>query len=150
MVELDKKDLQILGELQEDGSLSVGKLAKKTRIPTTTVHNRLKNLKKEGVIKKFTVQVDKKKLGIALFGYILINVDNDFLKKEKMTQESLARKIKMLPQVESASIIAGATDIVIRVAVNDVDELNDLIVSTLRNIDGVHSTTSLIVLKDIE
>lgn len=41
-----KSDLAIFEALQEDGKLSEGKIAKKTKIPPTTVHYALERLKK--------------------------------------------------------------------------------------------------------
>lgn len=147
--EMDIKDEQILSILHEDSSLSTQKIAKKTLIPITTVHNRIKKLKESGIIKQYTIKVDEKKLGRHLFSYILINADSKELKTNKSTQEKLAKKLKMLKEVDSSSIITGESDLLIKVGVKDVDELNDFIIKKLRHIDGVESTRTMIVLKEV-
>ena len=71
---LDNKDLKILEVLKVNSRLSTQKIAKKTLIPITTVHNRMKKLEKEGIIKGYTVILDYKKLGKPILSFILISV----------------------------------------------------------------------------
>jgi Lrp/AsnC family transcriptional regulator, leucine-responsive regulatory protein len=146
---LDEKDKKILTLLIENSNLSTQKIAKKTNIAITTVHNRIKKLKKLGVIKNYTINVDKKKLGKNLFAYILVDVDNKALKNSKISQEQLARKIKNIDIVEEVSVIGGGSDIILKVSVEDIDQLNDFIMNKLRSFDAVDSTKTMIVLKDI-
>jgi DNA-binding Lrp family transcriptional regulator len=73
-MELDKKDLQILELLKRDSKLTTSKIAKKTLIPTTTIHNRIKKLEKSGIIKNYTLNLDWKKLGKNITAFILVSV----------------------------------------------------------------------------
>ncbi|MEK6869655.1 MAG: winged helix-turn-helix transcriptional regulator, partial [Nanoarchaeota archaeon] len=79
---IDEKDKKILEILQENSSLSSHKISKRTLIPVTTVNNRIKKLKNLGVIKKFTVDIDKSKLGFSLVAYIFLTVSLEELKQE--------------------------------------------------------------------
>jgi Lrp/AsnC family transcriptional regulator, leucine-responsive regulatory protein len=146
---LDEKDKKILTLLIENSNLSTQNIAKRTNIAITTVHNRIKKLKKLGVIKNYTINVDKKKLGKNLFAFILVNVDNKTLKNSKISQEQLAKKIKNIDIVEEISVIGGGSDIILRVGVEDIDQLNDFLMNKLRTFDAVDSTKTMIVLKDI-
>jgi Lrp/AsnC family leucine-responsive transcriptional regulator len=69
---MDDKDRKILLCLQEHGRWGVQKIAKETRIPITTVYHRMKSLEKEGIIKRYAVVLDHKKLGMPLAAYILV------------------------------------------------------------------------------
>lgn len=146
---LDEKDKKILTVLIENSNLSTQKIAKRTNIAITTVHNRIKKLKKIGVIKNYTINVDKKKLGKSLFAFILVNVDNKALKNSKISQEQLAKKIKNIDIVEEVSVIGGGSDIILRVGIEDIDQLNNFLMNKLRTFDAVDSTKTMIVLKDI-
>ncbi|MGM5484314.1 MAG: Lrp/AsnC family transcriptional regulator [Nanobdellota archaeon] len=148
-MELDDKDHKILEMLVKDSSLSTQKIAKKTLIPITTVHNRIKRLEKGKVIEGYTVIINKKKIGKNIFAFILIRVDSNYLKEKKITQKDLAKKIKRISCVEDISIVTGDYDIIIRIGVKDVDELNELILKKLRNISGIESTKSMIVLDEV-
>ena len=47
IVILDEKDHLILGELKKNGKLSSQQLSKRTRLPISTIHNRIKKLRQE-------------------------------------------------------------------------------------------------------
>ena len=51
---MDKKDKTILELLNENSKLTTSQISKKTIIPITTVHNRIKKLEKEGIITGYT------------------------------------------------------------------------------------------------
>jgi len=144
---IDEKDKKILEILQENSSLSSYKISKKTLIPVTTVNNRIKKLKKLGVIKKFTVDIDKSKLGFSLVAYILLTVSLEELKQEGMKIKDLMRIIKNNPLVESVDNVTGDIDIVVKMQVRDINELNDYVANTLSYYNGVEKTRTALVLK---
>lgn len=145
---LDNKDKKILDILKENSSLSTQQIAKKTLIPITTVHNRIKKLKEEGIIKKYTVVMDNKKMGRQIAAYILITVDYNLLKKIKISQHQLAKKIKENHDVEETAMVTGGTDIILKVRVSDIDALDEFVTKYLRNIDGVEKTQTMVVLNE--
>ena len=114
-------------------------------MPITTVHNRIKKLEKEKIIKKYTILPDYKKLGKGILSYILVSVMYMLPNGEKISQENLAKEIKKLG-AEEVSIVTGGTDIIVKVRVKDVDELNEFVIKKLRSVDGVDKTQTLIVL----
>ena len=84
---MDEKDNILLNELRKDSKRSVQDLSKATKIPSTTVYNRIKQLEKEGIIKQYTVKLDNKRVGKiqAIFEVSInpsVNV-SEFLKKIK-------------------------------------------------------------------
>ena len=79
--------------MKENSKLTTHQISKKTLIPITTIHNRIKKLVKEGVIKKYTLELDNKKLGKYLAAYIQINVDYRLLKKIKIFMVSIDKII---------------------------------------------------------
>lgn len=146
---MDEKDEKILKLLRENSKLTTQQISKKTLVPITTVHNRIKKLEKERIIKKYTVEVDNKKLGINIAAYIHIVVDYRLLKEIKMSQHELVKKLKQHEFVEEAAMVTGGTDIIIKVRVKDIDELDDFVTKKLRNIDGIEKTQTMIVLNEI-
>ena len=148
MVEMDKKDTAILAVLKENSKLSTQQIAKRTRIPITTVHNRIKKLEKAGVIKGYTVILDNKKIGKPLAAFILVTVDYKRLKELKRSQYELAQQLLKNQAVESSAMITGAADIIIKIRVGSVDELNEFVTVYLRNVEGVEKTQTAIVLNE--
>ena len=144
---IDEKDKKILEILQENSSLSSHKISKRTLIPVTTVNNRIKKLKNLGVIKKFTVDIDKSKLGFSLVAYIFLTVSLEELKQEGMKIKDLMKIIRNNPLVESTDNVTGDVDVVVKMHVRDINELNDYVANTLSYYKGVEKTKTALVLK---
>jgi DNA-binding Lrp family transcriptional regulator len=143
---LDKKDSKILIALKENAKLSTKQISRKTLIPITTVHHRIKKLEKEGIIKGYTTLLDNKKIGKELTAYVLITVDYNVLKNKKMSQHALAEKIRQNEYVEEVAMIAGGFDIIIKMSVSNIDEMDSFVTEYLRNIEGVEKTQTMVVL----
>lgn len=146
---MDEKDKKILDILLYNSRLSNKEISRKTLIPITTIYNRRKRLEKTGIIKKYTLDLDLRKLGKMISAYILISVDYKELKLSKKTQERLGEEIRKSPYVKFVSLLAGETDLLVRVDVEDVDKLNNFVLNKLRTIPGVDKTVTMVVLKDI-
>jgi len=148
-MELDQKDLKILETLKESSKLTVNKIGKRLRLPITTVHNRIKKLEKLGVIKNYTINPDYKKLGKDLLVYVQVSVNYTTPTGEKLHQEDIAKKIKKLTDVEEVNIVAGVTDILIKVRLENMEALNNFIIKKLREIPGVDKTQTIVVMNQI-
>ncbi|MBI4181346.1 MAG: Lrp/AsnC family transcriptional regulator [Candidatus Aenigmarchaeota archaeon] len=143
---LDEKDLRILALLQEDAKLTTQQISKKTLIPVTTVHNRIKKLEKTGVITGYTALVDHRKLGKEILAFVLITVTYILPSGRKVSQATLAKQIAQFPPVEETYIVTGGTDIIVKVRLRTMDELNRFIIDQLRSLEGVDNTQTIIVL----
>ncbi|MFH0973927.1 MAG: Lrp/AsnC family transcriptional regulator [Candidatus Micrarchaeota archaeon] len=142
---LDEKDGRILGLLSEDASLTRKQIARKLGLPLTTVHNRIEKLKREGVIKRLKAEIDGKKIGRGLTA--LVNVSFNYVSRD-FSQETAAKKMLAMPEVEEALIVAGETDVVLKIRVRDTDALNDFVIKKLRAFEGVDKTHTLVVMKE--
>lgn len=145
---LNEKDLKILDVLKYNAKLSTQQIAKRTLIPITTVHNRIKKLEKEGIIKGYTVVLDNKRLGKNITAFILINVIYN-LPGKKVKQDDLANAIKKLEVVEEVNILAGGSDLIAKVRTKDIDELNDFVIRKLRSMNGIDKTQTMIVMQEV-
>ncbi|MFA5050012.1 MAG: Lrp/AsnC family transcriptional regulator [Candidatus Micrarchaeia archaeon] len=147
MYELDEKDLMILELLKENAKNSINQIARKTNIPVATVHHRLKKLERDGVIKKYTIILNKEKLGRKITAYILIKVNYSY--GQRTDQSELLRKISKVDYVEDASILTGDTDIILKINVPSIKELNKFLLDDLRNMEGIGETKTLIALENV-
>ncbi len=62
-VQLDELDIRILAELLKNGRIPLTKLAKKLRVPRTTVNSRLCKLEELGLIRRYRAEIAVEKLG---------------------------------------------------------------------------------------
>lgn len=149
MTVLDDKDLKILELLRDNARMTTSEMFKKLGMPQTTIHNRIKRMKKSGIIKRFTIDLDRKKIGRGLVAYIQCTVSYRTSRGQKISQYEVAKMIQVLPEVEDVSIVTGDIDLIVKVALGDVDELNDFIIYKLRNIDGIEKTVTSVVLSEV-
>ncbi|MBU0536621.1 MAG: Lrp/AsnC family transcriptional regulator [Nanoarchaeota archaeon] len=70
----DKTDLNIINALLENSRLSYRQVCKKVGVSVATAMHRIKNLEKEGVIKKYTAQLNYEKLGYDIVSIIDIKI----------------------------------------------------------------------------
>ncbi|MBR9703412.1 Lrp/AsnC family transcriptional regulator [Candidatus Woesearchaeota archaeon] len=143
MTLVDEKDLLIIAELQRNAKATTGQIAKRTGIPVTTVHNRIKALEKNKVITTYIPLLDYAKLGLRLHALIFVTVEG-----KGADQEELAKQFLKMAGVKKASILTGGYDMLLDTRIEDVDALNNLLVHELRKIPGVDKTQTMLVLKE--
>ena len=76
-MKLDKTDLKVIEALKENAKLTTSKISKRFNIPITTVHNRIKKLEREGVIKSYVPVFDHHKLGKYVYAISLLKRTQD-------------------------------------------------------------------------
>ena len=147
-MKLDLKDRKIISELVANSKQTTSQISKKTRIPITTVHNRIKRLEKQGLIINYTVNLDYHELGRPVCAYIGITINYNIPNK-KINQIEVANKIKEIEGVYETYIMTGGSDIFIKILAKDIQDLNIIVTERLRNIVGVDKTQTAIVLKQV-
>ncbi|MBI2125648.1 Lrp/AsnC family transcriptional regulator [Candidatus Woesearchaeota archaeon] len=145
---IDEKDRRIIEVLKEHADYATRQIAKKTGLPITTVHNHIQKLKKEKIIKRFTVDLDYHKLQDGFRAYVLVSVNLSLLKEKKKSQYDVSKELKQFSFVERADIVSGGTDIVATVRVKDVAEFDQVLLTKLQRIEGIEKTQSLIVIHE--
>lgn len=145
---LDSADRQILSILKEDAHTPARTIARKTKLPVTTVYNRIRRLEQEGVIKKYSVVLDHEKIGLPLIAYAFLYYDIA-LWKNKAARNELKRNLMTLPNIEEVKYVIGQFDILLKFRVKDMDELNNILFNHLRSIPGVGRTETFLVVEDV-
>lgn len=143
----DKFDLAILRELLEDSRRTLQDISAAVKLSPTTCWGRIKRLESEGVIKQYTVLVDRCRLGYK--DTVLVQ-----LTLESHTDETLyqfGKTLAAIPEVLEAYLVSGDYDYLIRIAVRDTRDYERLLREKLYKIPGIrHSKSSFVlrVLKD--
>ena len=143
---IDKKDRKILAALRDDARRSSQTIAALTGIPASTVHHRIRQLARNGVIKRYTIDLDQRAMGKEIAAYVLVSVDYKLLREKGATQHQLAAQLRKHEYVEEVAMITGASDIILRVRVGTIAQLDEFVTRYLRNIDGVEKTQTSVVL----
>jgi len=147
-LKIDEKDRKILDVLKEHSDWTTRKIAKKTLLPITTIHNRIRRLRSLGVIKKYTVDLDYSKLDRGFLVHLLVHVSLPLLKQKRKSQYDVLKDLKKLGFVVKADIVSGGADLFLTVRVKDVADYDKALLTKIQKIDGIEKTSSLIVIHE--
>lgn len=143
---LDAKDMLILNYLKDHGRDKISEISAKLDIPRATVFERMEKLKREGFIKRYTLDVDFARLGYNIMSYILIEYDF----KSPVSQKQLCEQLAAMDNVLSASVIAGNWDIIILAVAKSMKELSELVLDKLKGMEGISRTLSVPIFEHVK
>ena len=83
---------------------------------------------------------------LCIFKWISINYN---VPGKKINQSDISSQIKKIDGVYQVCILTGGSDVLVKVLVKDIEELNMLVTEKLRNIPGIDKTQTSIILKEI-
>ena len=141
-MKLDDKDMDILSLLKKNAKKTTQQISRELNIPITTIHNRIKKLESEGIISKYTVVFNHKKLGKNISARLMIRVT------KLADQNKICNELLNLEAVDRVYQITGDHDIVAKVCLKDIEELHSLIMTQLRTMPEIQNTSTTIVLKE--
>jgi DNA-binding Lrp family transcriptional regulator len=141
---VDENDFAILDELKKNSKLSEQKISRKTGIPMTTVHNRIKKLRESGILENYTVRLNYAKLGRPIVAYVMLKAMPTADQKEMLLQ------ISKIPNVCEVAMITGEFDLMFKVKIASMEDLNKLVVQNLRKQKTVGETRTMISYETIE
>lgn len=143
----DKFDLAILRELLADSRRTLQEIGDAVKLAPTTCWSRIKRMQAEGVIRKYSVEIDR-----SLLGYKeTVIVQLTLASHSDETLYQFGRLLADIPEVLDAYLVSGDYDYYIRIAVKDTRDYERLLRERLYKIPGIqHSKSSFVlrVLKD--
>jgi Lrp/AsnC family leucine-responsive transcriptional regulator len=138
-VDLDQTDRRILAHLRQDARVSIADLAREVSLSTAPVARRIRRMERAGVIRGYTAIVDEGKLDDGIEAFTEIRLGGSTRTGE------IHEIVRGVPEVAEFYTIAGDPDVILRLHVTDVDDLQR-VVNALRSTGKVSGTRTLIVL----
>lgn len=146
MEQLDHIDRAILECLSENAKQSLKEIAEQIGLSTTPTFERIKRLERTGVIAKYTVQLDRKKVGRGLCVFCHVT-----LREHKLEMlEGFERKVVGLKQVEQCYHVAGDHDYLLFISVSDMEEYEHFLKNELTAIPSIANVHSSFVLSEVQ
>ena len=140
-VQLDAVDRRLVEALRADGRASVNELAARVSVSRATAYQRLGRLRDAGVIRRFTVDVDHRKLGLPIAALVLVNV-------VQHSWRDVGDRLRQLPGVEWMALSSGTFDYVLLVRAPNIEHLRDVILGDLQSIPEIRSSQTLVLLDE--
>ena len=145
-MDLDKFDAAILDELQRDGRLSIVDLAEEVGLSSTPCARRLKLMEQDGIIQGYTAVIDPNRLGLKVQAFVQVRLT----RHTDDNIEQFRRAVDSMEEVVSCHAMTGAYDLLLQVAVTDLEHLSNVVLKKLMHIRAVRDVHSSIVLNTIK
>ena len=133
----DSTDLSILHALQQNAAQRLEDIARLVKLAPSSVHDRLRRLERQGILRKWTIDVDTTKLGIGVTAFVGVSASRPCSK--------ILPALKGITAIEECHSVAGEFSLLLKVRTSTPKDLLDLS-ERLRQIPGVEGTTTTIVL----
>lgn len=142
---LDDLDRRILSELQQDASQSLDDIAQKVNSSKTPVWNRIRKLRKLGVITRDTVLLDPEALGLEACFFVLVRTSAH----EKDWQARFLHAVRARPEVMEAHRLAGDIDYILKVRVPNARAYDRFYQALISEV-SIHNVTALLSMEEIK
>lgn len=145
-VALDRYDRHIMAILQREGRISNQALADRVGLSPSPCLRRVRALEESGLITGYQALINARKLGYRLMALVHISMD-------RHTPERFAnfeQKVSALPEVLECLMITGQeVDYQLKIAVEDMDDYQRLLLENITPIEGVSGVHSNFVLRQV-
>src|SRR5262249_40876976 len=134
---LDQIDTILLAALQEQGRLRLEDLARQVKLSPSTVHDRLRRLQRDGVIRKWTIAVNPQALNLTVLAFVGVRASRPCLE--------LVEALSRIHAIEEAHSVDGQLSLVLKLRATSTEHLLRLI-EQLKRIPGIESTETTVAL----
>ena len=141
---MDSTDIAILKELDKNSRATASEISKRVNLSVPAVSERIRKLEDQGIIEGYTVKVNRKKLDYTLVAYIFVTIDTP------ANTEIFRQEVVRFNEVLECNHLAGAYDYMLKVWMQDTDELESFISEKLKSIKGIQQSNTMIQLSSLK
>jgi len=139
---LDKFDVAILGELQQDARLTNAELAQRVGLSAAPCWRRVRALEQAGFILGYRAEIDRRKIGLGVLAFVRLDADRNTGGVTRAMEEA----IRQIPEVVSCHYISGTGTFELQVVARDLDSFSQFardVLLHLPNVKDMHTSFSL-------
>ena len=135
---LDDLDHRLLALLRTDARLPVASLAQDLKVSRATVRSRLDRLIEHGIIQGFTVVLKNPSASNVIRAIVMIAIEGP-------AADRVMRRLVGFPEMRHVSTTNGRWDIVAELETASLEAFDEIL-RQLRNVDGISSTETSLLL----
>ena len=142
METLDKFDIAILQELQNDGRLTNAELAQRVGLSAAPCWRRVRALEEEGFISGYRADINREKIGLGVLAFVRLDADRN----SGDVTRSMENAIRGIPEVISCHYISGSGTFELQVVSRDLNHFSQFardVLLNLPNVKDLHTSFSL-------
>lgn len=141
-ISIDNKDIAILQLLQKNARITVKEISDQIHLSTTPVHERIKRLEANGVIKQYATLLDHTKVKKSLMVICYVSLKEH----SKNAGVKFIETMQVLPEVIECYSISGEFDFMLKVVCEDMNSYYDFHVNKLSQIENMGHVQSVFVM----
>jgi Lrp/AsnC family transcriptional regulator, leucine-responsive regulatory protein len=141
---INKIDARILNILQQNSRISNAEIARQIKMAPSAVLERIKKLEKNGIIKKYTVEIEASEVEKELLAFILVRANGPIV------DNKTAKELAKVPEVQEVHIVAGEDCFLVKVRAENPAALTELLRKKIASIKSIRSTSTTIVLETVK
>ena len=142
METLDKYDLAILRELQQDARLTNAELAQRVGLSAAPCWRRVRALEESGFIRGYRAEIDRHKIGLGVLAFVRLDAERSTGDLTRTMEQAIAQ----IPEVVSCHYISGTGTFELQVVARDLDSFSQFargVLLNLPNVKDMHTSFSL-------
>lgn len=147
---LDRTDLRILAELQQDGRLSNQELAERVALSASPCLRRVRRLEEDGVIRRYAALLDPVRVGLGLMAYVNVTLEKRPTAGGRFASDDFRDAVNGWPEVVECCATTGDSDYLMRVYVRDLAHYSRFVMDILLRHPGVIDVRSSFALQRIK
>jgi Lrp/AsnC family transcriptional regulator, leucine-responsive regulatory protein len=136
---LDDMDHKILALLRENGRRTFADIGQRVSLSVAAVKRRVGRLERDGVIRGYTARIDTGQLSDA------IEVMMEVYCADRTSPGDIHPTFEHLDEVVTASTVGGEADVLVRLRVNGVKHLEEVVEQIRRDPNVVRTRTMLVL-----
>ncbi|MDY0781662.1 winged helix-turn-helix transcriptional regulator [Tenacibaculum sp. IB213877] len=136
--QFDYIDQQILKQLRTDARKAYSQIADELKVSNSLIHQRIKKLTQEGVIKNAEFILDEKKLGYSTKSYTGIRL------REARFAKSVMEELSKIEEVVESNFVSGSYAIFVLIFAKNNQHLQKILYDHIHLINGVAGTDTFI------
>jgi len=140
---IDENDLRIIEMLIKNARISLREIAAVVDLSPSSIRNRMERLVNLGVIRKYTVELDHRKLGYEVQVVVLIT-------SKPGESDSLYRTLSTYTEISKVLRTSGPANFICMVQVEDISRLAKFITGELEKLVGVERLETMFILPQDE
>ena len=143
---MDRIDLNILAELQQDGRLSNQRLSDKVGVSTAACWRRVRALEENGTIQRYAALLSRPKLGLDLCAFVHVTLARHVKESTIPFEEAVMAR----QEVMECFATTGDADFILRVVTAGIESLDKFLEDFLFDLPQISQVRSNIALRELK
>jgi len=143
---MDKINLDILKQLQQNGRASAQQLTEHVGLSAAPIWRRIKALEHDGVIQGYHARVDRSKVGLHSCMFTQVSLD----RQSSDVVDHFIEAVQQAPEVVECHAVTGDADFLLKVVVAGPEAYDAFLHRFLADLQGVRQTRTIVGLREIK